>query len=105
MFTRAFAQYRRRLRQIAVIAALWAVTGYFGSHIVNGRHGLETRGRLTERGQLIAFELKTLDGVRQRLARDVTLLTPAAPDADLVEEVAREVLGYVNPADHVLSRR
>ena len=94
-----------RPRQVLLLLACWAVVGYFGHHILHGRHGLETRARLTERGQLLAFELKTLDGVRQRLARDVALLTPASPDADLVEEVARDVLGYVNPADRILSRR
>ena len=84
---------------------MWALTGYFGLHVVHGRHGLETRNRLTERAQILDFEVKSLDGVRTRLARDVALLTPDAPDADLVEEIARDVLGYVNPADRILPRR
>ena len=94
-----------RPRQLALLLSCWAVIGYFGHHIAHGRHGLETRARLTERAQLLSFEIKTLHGVRSRLAHDVALLTPAAPDADLVEELAREVLGYVAPADHVLTRR
>jgi hypothetical protein len=40
--------------------------------------------------------------VRARLRHDVALLTPDRPDPDLVEEVARDVLGYVAPSDRVL---
>lgn len=94
-----------RSRQLLALAATWAVTGYFAHHIGHGRHGLDARAQLSERAQLLAFELASLEGIRGRLAKDVALLAPAAPDADLVEEIARDVLGYVNPADRILTRR
>jgi cell division protein FtsB len=43
--------------------------------------------------------------VRARLRHDVALLTPNTPDPDLVEELARDVLGYVHPADRVIMTR
>jgi cell division protein FtsB len=43
--------------------------------------------------------------VRAKLERDVALLSPEKPDPDLVEEVAREVLGFVRPDDAVLIER
>jgi cell division protein FtsB len=100
-----FGLRRPRLRHVMALAAMWAMTGYFGYHAVHGRHGLETRTRLTERAQILDFELKSLERARTRLARDVALLTPDAPDADLVEEIARDVLGYVHPADRIVTRR
>jgi hypothetical protein len=35
----------------------------------------------------------------------VSLLSPDVPDPDLVEEIARDVLGYVHPADRVVPTR
>jgi cell division protein FtsB len=35
----------------------------------------------------------------------VALLTPDKPDPDLVEELARDVLGYVHPRDRVILSR
>jgi cell division protein FtsB len=32
-------------------------------------------------------------------------LTPDKPDPDLVEEIARDVLGYVQPTDRVIVTR
>ncbi len=53
--------------------------------------------RLIERSALLEFEIKSLEAVRAKLERDVALLSPQKPDADLVEEIAREMLGFVRP--------
>ena len=62
------------------------------------------RSRLIERSALLEFEIKSLEAVRAKLERDVALLAPQKPDDDLVEEIAREVLGFVRPQDQVLTR-
>ena len=80
-------------------------TAYFAYHAIYGRHGLEVRSALTERSALLEFEIKSLEAVRAKLERDVALLSPEKPDPDLVEEVAREVLGFVRPDDAVLIER
>ena len=80
------------------------LTAYFVHHAINGRHGFEVRSRLIERSALLEFEIKSLEAVRAKLERDVALLTPQKPDDDLVEEIAREMLGFVRPEDQVLSR-
>ena len=79
-------------------------TAYFAYHAIYGRHGLEVRSALTERSALLEFEIKSLEAVRANLQRDVALLTPAKPDPDIVEEIAREVLGFVDPRDQVVIR-
>ena len=81
------------------------LTAYFAYHAFNGRHGLEARQTLIERSNLLEFEIRSLEAVRAKLERDVALLSPEKPDSDLVEEVAREVLGFVRPDDAVLIER
>ncbi len=81
------------------------LTAYFAHHAIYGRHGLEARSRLIERSALLEFEIKSLEAVRAKLERDVALLTPDKPDPDMVEETAREVLGFTYPDDIVVNRR
>lgn len=80
------------------------LTVYFAHHAINGRHGLEVRSTLIERSALLEFEIKSLEAVRAKLARDVALLSPERPDPDMIDEIAREVLGFAHPDDFVASR-
>ena len=97
--------WRSRLRQVLVLLFSLSATAYFSHHAIHGRHGLEARSALIERADLIEFEIRSLETVRARLRHDVALLSPDAPDPDLVEEIARDVLGYVHPADRVITTR
>jgi len=81
------------------------MTAYFAYHAISGRHGLEARSRLIERSTLLEFEIKSLEAVRAKLQRDVALLAPELPDPDIVEEIARDVLGFVHPDDRIVTRR
>jgi len=81
------------------------MTAYFAHHAFNGRHGLEARSRLTEQSALLEFEIKSLEAVRAKLERDVALLTPQLADSDIVEEIARDVLGFVHPDDRMVVGR
>jgi cell division protein FtsB len=80
------------------------LTAYFAYHAFNGRHGLEARQDLIERSNLLEFEIRSLEAVRAKLERDVALLKPDLPDADLVEEIARDVLGFARPTERIYSR-
>jgi cell division protein FtsB len=96
---------RSRPRQATVLLLCLGLTAYFVHHAINGRHGFEVRSRLIERSALLEFEIKSLEAVRAKLERDVALLTPDNPDPDLVEEISREVLGFVRPGDIVITRQ
>jgi cell division protein FtsB len=98
------SDWRALLRQITVVLTCLGVTLYFAHHAINGRYGLEARRKLIERSQLVEFEIRSLEGVRARLQRDVALLRPDLPDSDLVEENAREVLGFAFPVDRIIAR-
>ncbi len=89
-------------RQAFVPLLCLALSAYFAAYAVNGRHGLAARSKLEDRAAALAFERETLEAARARLARDVALLGPGAPDPDLVEEIARDVLGFAYPEDRIL---
>lgn len=91
-------------KQLPVLLCCLAATGYFAHHAIHGRHGFEARARLIERSNVLEFEIKSLEAVRSHLARDVALLSPDRPAPDLVEEVARDVLGFSYPGDLILKR-
>jgi cell division protein FtsB len=96
---------RLRIRQATVLLLCLGLTAYFAHHAIYGRHGLEARSRLIERSALLEFEIKSLEAVRAKLERDVALLSPDKPDPDMVEEIAREVLGFAHPDDFIVNRR
>jgi cell division protein FtsB len=96
---------RRLLGQISVTLACLTLTTYFAYHIRYGRHGFEVRSRLTERSALLDFEIKGLETVRTKLRHDVALLSPELPNSDIVEETARDVLGYVRADDKIVAAR
>ena len=84
-----------------VLLTCLGLTVLFGYHAVYGRYGLERRAKLLERGEILDFEILSLEAERSRLQRDVALLSPERPDADIIEEVARDVLGFADPADKI----
>ena len=93
---------RPSLSQALVLLACLSSTAYFVFHALHGRHGLEARNQLIERSNLLEFEIKSLEAVRSKLERDVALLAPEIPNPDIVEELARDILGYVHPADRIV---
>ena len=72
------------------------------THAVNGTHGLLAKFRLIERSSVLEQEIASLEAVRRALKHDVALLAADPPHPDLVEEVARDVLGFSRPGDRVL---
>ena len=76
-------------------------TAYFAYHACYGPHGLGAHRGLIDRSNLLEFEIRSLEAVRSKLECDVALLTPDPPNPDLVEEIARDVLGFAHPGDRV----
>ena len=93
-----------RRRNILLIVCV-TLSVYFGYHAIQGRHGLEARSRLLERSQALEQEIKVLEVVQARLSREIALLNEASPDPDLVEEIARETLGFARPGDRLIVER
>jgi cell division protein FtsB len=89
-------------RRSTVLLVCLSLATYLGYHAIKGKHGLEARVRLTSTAHRLDGELAHLLAVRSRLERDVSLLAEADPDPDLVEELARGLLGYARPSDLLL---
>lgn len=94
-----------RFKQALVLLACLTSTAYFVYHARYGRHGLEVRNKLIERAALLDFEIRGLETVRAKLRLDVALLSPEVPNSDLVEEIARDVLGYARSDDKIIAVR
>lgn len=102
MLRRPIYDWRVLNRQIVVALSCLGLTAYFAYHAQYGRHGLEAKHQFLERLTLLEFETKGLEAARIRYRQDIQLLAPELPNTDIVEEIARDVLGYVDPADHVV---
>lgn len=100
---RGSASFQARLALMVLGGLL--LTWYFAYHAVYGRYGMLARARLLDQSALLAIEMKELDARRKALEREVRLLAPEAPDPGLVEEIARETLGYVHRGDQILPSR
>jgi len=79
--------------------------GYFGYHAIQGKHGLDARSRLVERSTTLERDIRRLETVLATLEREVALLSEARPDPDYVEELARDILGFVRPDERILIER
>jgi cell division protein FtsB len=88
---------RRRARSRVPLAIVFCllISGYFVQHAISGKHGLDARNRLTERAKRASADVKAREADLQSLQRDVALLSSDPPDADLVEEIAVDVLGFI----------
>lgn len=95
--------WRRGLpRQTNVLLLCLGLTTYFVYHAISGKHGLEARSRLMERSIVIERDTSALEAVRARLARDVAGLSESAPDYDLVDEMARDLLALARPDERIV---
>jgi cell division protein FtsB len=91
-----------RLRSLLPSTALALLIAYFIFHALTGERGWLTAGRrdaeLAERRN----ELVKLHAQRVDLEARVRLLRSGSLSADMVEERARAVLGFVDPKDYVI---
>ncbi len=78
------------------------MTIYFAHHALYGTHGLQVRDKLLERSRVLERELTELRSVRDRLKIDVNLLDGKPPNRDIVEELARDMLGMLYRGERVL---
>jgi cell division protein FtsB len=90
-----------RRRQVLVSLCCLLAIGYFAYHATSGRRGYEARSRLIQRAGALEGEIERLEAARARIERDVRLLD--AGDADLIEELAIERLGFAPPGDRVVT--
>ncbi|WP_244487497.1 MULTISPECIES: FtsB family cell division protein [unclassified Aureimonas] len=98
-------QHRKsRMGRLIVPAITGSFLAYFAFHAQSGRFGLEAKSVLaTELVQSEARYAKLLQE-RQSLERRVQLLHDGTLERDMIDERARESLGYVAPDEIAILR-
>ncbi len=93
----------RRRRTILTALGLYlfaaAFIGYFGVNAFTGNHGLRAQADLDQQLAAMQQELSGLKAERMQWERRVSLLRSDGIDPDMLDERARELLGFADPRD------
>jgi cell division protein FtsB len=92
---------RGRYALLPVMCAL--ATTYFGYHMVHGEFGLLAYWRLNQEIATLQKEYDSVLATRRALDHRDGLLRPGRIDPDMVDERARESLGFVDPHDLIIT--
>ena len=95
-------ELNKRLRHAIVPVFCACLAAYFGYHAVQGEHGLITYLRYGHHVASLEGERDAIRADRQALEHRVSLLRPKTLDPDLLDERARQVLGYSHPSERVI---
>ncbi|APF37518.1 septum formation initiator family protein [Chelatococcus daeguensis] len=97
---------RKRLRSVLIPLVLYgvssAVVGYFVVHAHSGARGLEARQSFEAEIAELKGELADLKERRGEWETRIALMRAQSVDRDILEELAREELGFVHPNDVVV---
>ena len=78
------------------------LAAYFGYHAVNGSRGLFAWRDVNAELEATRQELESLRAERQTLERRVRRLRHDSLDPDLIDELARKELSFVEPLDVII---
>jgi cell division protein FtsB len=81
-----------------------ALLGYFAWHGFEGPRGFPYRDRLTAEASRLSDELTAIRAQRETLELRVSHLRPQSIDPDLLDEMARAMLGMTRPGELVVLR-
>jgi len=91
-----------RLRTYLPTAALAFLVFFFGFHALTGERGLLMQRQRSEVLAERQAELKKLEATRTALEIQARYLRTENLSADLLEERAHRLLGFVDPRDYVI---
>jgi cell division protein FtsB len=81
-----------------------ALLGYFAWHGFEGPRGFPYRDRLMAEAEQLGGELAAIRQQRETLEIKVSQLRPQSVDPDLLDEMARAMLGMTRPGELVVLR-
>lgn len=95
-----------RIRAAVIQVSLWtliaAMIAYFGYHGVHGERGLRAHRNFNAEILALNTELAGLEAERKAIEARVDRFAPNSVDRDLLDEEARESLGWLHPNDRVI---
>ena len=95
-------ELRRRSKQAVFPVLCACAIGYFGYHLVQGDYGLMAWVKLAQQIELTKAERARVSAERAELEHRVSLLRPSSLDPDLLDERARQTLGFAHRNDIVI---
>jgi cell division protein FtsB len=98
---RRSSSWRFRRPHWLVVVGL-SLAAYFGYHAVNGSRGLFAWREVTAELEATRRELEQLRAERQSVERRVKRLRHDSLDPDLIDELARKELSFVEPLDVII---
>jgi cell division protein FtsB len=84
------------IRPLIVPAIALAFSGYFAWHGWHGSFGIEARRQLAVEAARLDGELDRVRNERKLIEHRVTLLRSSSLESDMLDERAREILGFAN---------
>jgi cell division protein FtsB len=84
------------VRPLIVPLLALTFTGYFAWHGWHGSFGMEARRRLAQEAERLDHDLARAKAERAAVERRVNLLRSANLESDMLDERAREILGFAN---------
>jgi cell division protein FtsB len=88
--------------QVSLWTLIAAMIAYFGYHGVHGERGLYAHRNFNAEIAALNTELASLEADRKALEARVARFAPNSVDRDLLDEEARESLGWMHPNDRVI---
>lgn len=95
-------EFRKRARHTALPLLCACVIAYFGYSAVHGDHGLIAYLLYDQKIALLEAGRDAMRANRQALEHRVSQLRPQSLDPDLLDERAREALGFAHPNERVI---
>lgn len=90
-------QHRKSyLKPLLVPVIALAFSGYFAWHGWHGAFGIEARRQLAVEAARLDGELARVKAERRAIERRVSLLRASGLESDMLDERAREILGFAN---------
>jgi cell division protein FtsB len=97
---------KTRIRAALIQVSLWtmiaAMIAYFGYHGVHGERGLRAHRNFNAEIAALNAELAGFEAERKAIEERVARFAPNSVDRDLLDEEARESLGWLHPNDRVI---
>jgi cell division protein FtsB len=93
---------RNLISQVLATSLSFGLFAYFGFHLMHGDMGYFALRGVEQKLTETQAHYDRLSGERQALETRVKLLRPGSLSRDMLDERAREVLGFAAPADRVI---
>ncbi len=92
-----------RIKRALTFAGFALLISYFGYHTLTGTSGVRSLAAYHQREAVLQRQLDRLRACRADLQKRIRMLSDESLDLDYLDERARAVLFYANPADTMLS--